>query len=531
MSRWHLYDEYRNGVNTGGRIQYVWLFGIVGFFVLLLACINFMNLSTARSETRSREVGIRKAIGSLRGQLISQFLCESTLMALLAFVMALLLTSLTLPYFNTLAGKTMQTPLARPLFWVLGIALVGVTGLVAGSYPAFYLSSFRPVKVLKGVFKAGPWAVLPRRILTITQFAVSVILIIGTIVVFRQIEFARNRPLGYDLNGVVMMHMVTSDIHDHFDAVKSELLRSGVIRDMSESGAYITDYAYTSGGYQWRDKAPHQESDFLSGGVGYGYGTMVGWQFIAGRDFSKQHVSDSSGLVINEVAATYMGLKNPVGEAIEWYGKRYTVIGVIRNPMVESPYAALRPYIIHLLDGPTPFVVVRLNPQRDPHEALAAVERVFRKFNPSQPFDYHFADTEYNEKFGNEERIGALTRLLAGLAIFISCLGLFGMASFLAEQRVKEIGVRKVLGASVFNLWRLLSKEFVVLVSISLTIAIPVAWLLMRRWLANYTLHADLKWWIFAVTALAALLITLATVSYQSIKAALANPVASLRSE
>ena len=531
MSRWRLYGEYHNGKGTGGRIQYVWLFGIVGFFVLLLACINFMNLSTARSEKRSREVGIRKAIGSLRGQLIGQFLCESLLTTLLAFVLALLLTGLTLPYFNGLAGKTMQAPFDRPLFWVLGIAFVLVTGLIAGSYPAFYLSSFRPVKVLKGVFKAGPWAAIPRRVLTVTQFAVSVVLIIGTIVVFRQIEFARNRPLGYNLNGIVMLPMVTSDIHDHFDIVKGELLRSGAIQDMSEAGAYVTDIAYTSGGYQWRGKTPQQEGDFPSGGVGYGYGQTVDWRFIAGRDFSRQYATDSSAFVINETAANFMGLKNPVGEVVRWNGRPFTVIGVIKDPMVESPYAALRPYFIHLLDGPTAYVVVRLNPQRDPHEALARVETVFRKFNPSQPFDYHFADTEYNRKFGNEERIGSLACLLAGLAIFISCLGLFGMASFMAEQRIKEIGVRKVLGASVANLWALLSREFVVLISISLLIAIPLAWLLMQRWLENYPLHAGLRWWIFAVTGIAALLLTLLTVSYQAIRAALANPVKSLRSE
>lgn len=531
MKNWHLYSDFKNGKIVGGRIQYVWMFGIIGIFVLLLACINFMNLSTARSEKRAKEVGIRKAIGSLRVQLIYQFFSESLLVTVLAFVLAVVFVQLGLPFFNDVAGKKMSLPWNTPLFWLLGVGFSIITGLISGSYPALYLSSFKPVKVLKGTFKVGRLAAIPRKALVVTQFVVSVTLIIGTIVVYRQIQFAKNRPVGYTRDGVVMLPMVGDAIHRQFAAVKDELTKTGAIAEIAEAGSPVTAVYSTNAGFDWKGKDPTLSVDFPNIEVTPDYGKTVGWQFKDGRDFSSAYLSDSVGFVINETAAKFMGLKNPVGETIRWDGVPYKVLGVIKDMVVESPYEPVRPMLYHILKGSGDFVILKINPKISTSEAIQKIAPVFKKFNPSQPFDYQFADTEYAKKFGNEERIGKLASFFAGLAIFISCLGLFGMASFMAEQRVKEIGVRKVLGASVFNLWRMLSTDFVILVGIALVIATPLAYYFMHNWLQNYTYRSDITFWIFVLTAAGALVITLLTVSYQSIKAALMNPVKSLRSE
>jgi putative ABC transport system permease protein len=531
MKKWHLYSEFKNGVNAGGRIQYVWLFGIIGVFVLLLACINFMNLSTARSEKRAKEVGIRKSVGSLRLQLILQFFSESLMVVFFAFVLSFLLVQLALPFFNEVSGKKMIILWSSPLFWVAGLGFSLITGLIAGSYPALYLSSFKPVKVLKGTFKAGRFAAIPRKILVVTQFAVSVILIIGTIVVFRQIQFAQNRPLGYSSNGLVTLPMVTSDIHKHFDVVKNELLQAGAITEMTEAGSPTTAVWSTNSGFDWKGKDPAQAVEFPNIDVSYDYGKTVGWKFIDGRDFSRDFLTDSLGFVLNETAAKFIGLKNPVGEIIKWDGTPYKIIGVIKDMLVESPYDQVRPTLFHLAKYPGSVIIAKINPAASAGQAISKIETVFKKYNPAQPFDYQFVDEQFAKKFGNEQRIGTLASFFAILAIFISCLGLFGMASFVAEQRIKEIGVRKILGASVFNLWRLLSKDFVVLVIISLLIAIPAAYYFMHNWLQNYQYRTAISWWIFAASGLGAMLITILTVSYQAIKAALMNPARSLRSE
>lgn len=532
MKNWHLYSEFKNGVIVGGRIQYVWLFGIIGVFVLLLACINFMNLSTARSEKRAKEVGIRKAIGSLRRQLIWQFMSESLPVSILAFAISLLLVQLALPFFNEIAGKTMAITWSSYTFWLLGFGFSLLTGLIAGSYPALYLSSFKPVKVLKGTFKVGPLAAMPRKVLVVLQFAVSIVLIIGTVVVFRQIQFAKNRPIGYSRNGVIAVSMITADIHKKFDVVKRDLVNSGAITEMAEAGSPTTGVYSTNSGFDWKGKDPAQAVEFPNIDVTVDYGKTVGWQFKEGRDFSREFVSDSAAFVINESAAKFMGLKNPVGETLKWDGVPYKIIGVIRDMVMESPYAHVRPTLFHMLRGyGGDYVIVKINPKANPHEALVNIEKTFKAYNPAQPFDYRFADDDYALKFGDEERIGKLATTFAALAIFISCIGLFGMASFMAEQRIKEIGIRKVLGATVLNLWSLLSRDFLGLVAIALVIATPIGYYFMNKWLMNYQYHTGVAWWIFAATALGALLITILTVSYQSIKAALANPVKSLRSE
>jgi putative ABC transport system permease protein len=531
MSKWHLYSEFKNGVNTGGRIQYVWLFGIIGIFVLLLACINFMNLSTARSEKRAKEVGIRKSVGSLRLQLIFQFFSESLLVVALAFMLSLLLVQFALPFFNQVADKKMTILWTSPLFWLIGIVFSLITGLVAGSYPALYLSSFQPVKVLKGTFKAGRFAAVPRKILVVLQFTVSVILIIGTIVVFRQIKFAQNRPIGYTRDGLFVLPMATADIHKHFDVVKNELLKTGAIAEMAEAGSPTTAVWSTNSGFDWKGKDPGLAVEFPNVDVSYDYGKTVGWKFVDGRDFSREFISDSLGFILNETAVKFMGLKNPVGEIVKWDGAPFKVIGVIKDMLVESPYEAVRPSLFHLSKDPASVVIIKINPASPTGEALAKIEAVFKKYNPAQPFDYQFVDEQFAKKFGNEKRIGTLASSFAILAIFISCLGLFGMASFVAEQRIKEIGVRKILGASVFNLWRLLSKDFIALVIISLLIAIPAAYFSMHSWLQNYQYRTEISWLIFAASGFGAMLITILTVSYQAIKAALMNPAKTLRTE
>ena len=531
MSKWHLHSEFKNGVITGGRIEFVWLFGIIGFFVLLLACINFMNLSTARSEKRAKEVGIRKAIGSQRGQLVKQFFSESLLIAVIAFIFSLLLVQLTLPFFNGIADKKITILWSNPYFWLSGIAFTIVTGFLAGSYPALYLSSFQPVKVLKGTFYAGRFATLPRKVLVVLQFSVSVILIIGTIVVFNQVQFTKNRPVGYSRDGLITTSVATNDIHDHFDAVQTELKNSGAVSSIAESSGGTTAVNEVDNGFSWSGKAPTTQGNFGVVFISPEFGKTIGWSVKEGRDFSTAFGTDSTGIILNETAAKFMGLQHPVGENIQWDGKQFHVIGVIKDLVMQSPYEPVFRTIFVMDPGTQNIINIRLNPAMSSHTALAAVETIFKKYNPAQPFEYKFINDLYAQKFGDEERIGKLASFFAILATFISCLGIFGLASFTAQQRTKEIGVRKVNGASVFNLWQLLSKDFVLLVFISFLIATPIAWYAMDKWLGNYVYHTPISWWIFAVVCFGALLITLMTVSYQSIRAALMNPVKSLRSE
>jgi putative ABC transport system permease protein len=532
MSKWHLYSDFKEGKNVGGRIEFVWLFGFIGAIVLLLACINFMNLSTARSEKRAKEVGIRKSIGSMRSQLINQFFCESVVVALLAFVVSLGLVYLALPTFNEVAGKKLTLLWSSPIFWLVGLGFSLFTGIIAGSYPALYLSSFQPVKVLKGTFRVGRLASLPRQVLVVLQFTASIALIIGTIVVFRQIEFAKDRPIGYERNGLINVYLSTPEIHNHFEAVRNELKSLGAITEMTEAGSPTTQVWNSNGGFNWNGKDPALAVDFPNNGVNHEFGKTVGWKFTAGRDFSREFASDSLAFVINEATAKFLGFENPVGETLTWNETPYTIIGVIQDMIIESPYEPVRPSLWHIdRDDNVNLAIVKLNPDMSSHDALDKIKTVFMKHDPASPFNYEFVDIEYARKFSDEERVGKLASFFAILAIFISCLGISGLASFVAEQRTKEIGVRKVMGASVFNLWGMLSKDFVLLVGISLLLAMPLAWYIMYNWLQKYQYRSEIAWWIFAASAVGAVLITLLTVSYQSIKAAMANPVSSLRSE
>ncbi|MPR34848.1 ABC transporter permease [Salmonirosea aquatica] len=531
MSKWHLYAKFDNGINVGGRIEYVWLFGVIGVFVLLLACINFMNLSTARSEKRAREVGIRKAVGSVRSQLIVQFFSESLLVVAFAGALSILLMVLTLPFFNELADKSISVPWPNPVFWLSIVGFSLLTGLIAGSYPALYLSSFKPLTVLKGIFRVGRFATVPRKVLVVLQFTVSIALIIGTIMVFRQIQYAKDRPVGYERDGLITIFN-NQETQDNFEAITNELESKNTVAGIAQASAPPTDVWSTSTGFSWRGKDPSLAVDLPNNSVSHDYGKTVGWQFAEGRDFSRAFPTDSSAIILNKAAAKFMGFGDKaVGEIIYDDGEPCRVIGVIEDMVVQSPYEPVRAAVYHLADGWSSIVVLKLNSDKGISTALAEVKSVFTKYSPTVPYEHHFVSDDYAQKFGDEERIGKLASFFAILAIFISCLGLFGLASFVAEQRTKEIGVRKVLGASVASLWRLLSKDFVLLVLIALLIAAPVAWYFLNGWLQKYTYRTELSWWIFAAAGAGALAITLLTVSFQAVKAALMNPVKSLRSE
>jgi ABC-type antimicrobial peptide transport system permease subunit len=531
LDRAYLYDEFTFGQPSGGgHIRFVWLFGIIGGFVLLLACINFMNLSTARSEKRAKEVGIRKTIGSLKSQLIAQFLSESVLVALIAFILAIFIVQLTLPFFNQLAAKKMQLPWNNALFWLIILAFAFFTGILAGSYPAFYLSRFRPVQVLKGSFKAGRAAALPRQVLIVVQFTVSVALIIGTAIVFRQILYAKDRPVGYSREGLFTVPMNTPEIGKHYETLRTELVGSGLVANVAASDMTLTGFE-NGNGLQWRGKRPEQDFiEFRNVNVTPDYGSTIGWTILAGRDFSRAYATDSSAMILNAAAVKAIGIKNPVGETMSLFDKNYTVIGVSADMVNNSPSDTVEPAVF--VGGRyTAQIIVHIKPGLSVHNALAGIEPIFKKYNPASPFLYNFVDEAYATKFAAEERIGNLAAVFTGLAIFISCLGLFGLASFVAEQRTREIGVRKVLGAGLFSLWGLLSKEFIALVALSLLIAIPLSRWAMDKWLQNYTYRSSMPWWIFAAAGAGILLITMATVSYQSLKAAMMSPTKSLRSE
>jgi putative ABC transport system permease protein len=531
MCDWHLYSEFKNGKSVGGRIQFVWLFGIIGVFVLLLACINFMNLSTARSEKRAKEVGVRKAIGSVKSQLVGQFLSESLLVVFISFLGAILLVELSLSLFNQLADKTLAIQWTNPLFWIIGIGFTIFTGLISGSYPAFYLSSFEPVKVLKGTFRVGRFASIPRKVLVVMQFTVSITLIIGTIIVFKQIKYAQNRPIGYNREGLIAVSMNTPEIRNKYQPLRDELLKTGVIENVAQSSSPITNVWANQSGFDWKGKDPNSIPSFGTIGISHDFGKTVNWQIKQGRDFSRNFSTDTSAFVINEAAVKLIGIKNIVGETIKFNGQNMQVIGVIKDLVMESPFEPIKPTVFLLSYDWADVISVRLKPNLPVKDALSKVETVFKKYDPGSPFSYKFVDEEYAQKFSSESRIGTLASIFAGLAILISCLGLFGLASFMAEQRTKEIGIRKVLGASVRNLWQLLSKDFVVLVIISFLISIPIAYYYLHNWLQNYTYHTEITWWVFALAGSGALLITLLTVSYQAVKAGLANPVKSLRTE
>ena len=528
ISRAHLYSDYKNGKEAGGFIEYVRLFSIIGVLVLVIACINFVNLSTARSQKRAREVGVRKAIGSQRHQLVLQFLTESFLFTVIAFALCLCFVQLALPPFNALTGTTIAIPFFSIKFWLIAIGCVFFTAILAGSRPAFYLSSFNPVEVLKGKVSANRSSEWSRKILVVTQFGCSIALIISTVVIYKQIQYAKNRPTGYNIDRLLLTDFNT-DLHTNYVALRNELLQSGLVQSVTTSNTRATEHYGTGTLDNWPGKQPGETAQVAYIGISENYFHTLGIRINEGIEFDG--VADSAAIILNEAAVKRLHLKDPLNQLFIFDKQRIRVKAVVKNSLMGSAFSSVNPTLYYYEPRWWTFLIYRLSPNVETHTAIEKLTKIFNKYAPSFPYSYRFADEDYNKKFQLEELVGKLSGIFAGLAIFISCLGLFGLAAYVAEQRTKEIGVRKVLGASVFSLWQLMSKDFVALVFVSLLVAIPAAYYFMHHWLQGYEYHTQLSWWVFAATAVAAILITLITVSFQSIKAAMMNPVKSLRSE
>jgi ABC-type antimicrobial peptide transport system permease subunit len=532
LSKWHLYSKFENGQVAGGRIEIVRLFGIIAGFILLIACINFMNLSTARSEKRAKEVGIRKVAGALRRSLIGQFLFESVMLAIISGIMALILVRLVLPAFNILVGKELVLPYDNTYFWLALLGFILITGLLAGSYPAFFLSSFNPVGVFKGAFRRIGSTFNPRRVLVVFQFCIAIVLIISTIIVAQQIKHARNRDVGYAGNRL-LYHWITADLNKNFQMVKSELLSSGVATSVTRTASQLTEQFSSSTAVHWKGKDPGDDTDFERGAQDEGLVNTAGLKLIAGRDLDlTKYSTDSTAMLINQSAAKVMGFADPIGQIVRDGTRDYHVVGVFDDYIFDSPYERTRPMIIIGSKNMSFNIIhMRLAATADPMKQVADIGRIFKKYNPNYPFEYHFVDQDYALKFEDMQRTARLTALFAILTIFISCLGLFGLASYMTEARIKEIGIRKVLGASGMRITTLLSKDFMILVIIAMLIACPVAWYAMNTWLASFAYRTPIEWWVFAAAGLFAIVISLLTVSYHAIRAVVANPVRSLRSE
>lgn len=533
MKLWHLHAQFEDGVRTGSRIRFVWMFGTIGFFVLILACINFMNLTTAQSERRSREVGVRKVMGSARTQLVFQFLSESFVLVVIGFVLALVIAAISLPAFNSLAEKRLAIPWLDSRFMLVSLVFITLTSLLAGSYPAIFLSSFQPVRVLKGAFKSGRFAALPRKTMVVFQFATSIVLMICTTVVFLQIQHAKDRPVGFDRKGIFYVALRTEKLKNcDYNTLRHELLSTGVIENIAISDFPITGSMAGDASLNWQGKDPAVKPLVAMNSCSHDFPRTNGFTFVEGRDFDRDRSTDSSAVVINELAANLIGRDNIIGKKIvSGYGKERTVIGVIKDQVRWSPFSKQSPHIYYLDYGNMAHLTVRISATASTREALAKTEAILKKFDEGAPFEYEFLDDDYASQFQSEEQVGKLSSVFSLLAVFISCIGIFGLAAFSTSQRTKEIGIRKVLGASVFSLWRMLSNDFVKLVFIAIVVGTPAAFYATVEWLEQYEYRIDVPLPVFILASLTAVVITLFTVSYQTIAAARKNPVNSLKVE
>lgn len=529
MNKWRLQSEFKDGINTGGMIEYVRLFSIIAIIILLIACVNFMNLSTARSEKRAREVGVRKTLGSGKRQLIFQFFSESIILASIAFVLSILAVYMLLPFFNELVDKHLSLNIVQPLFWVAAIVLILFTGIVAGSYPALYLSSFNPVKVLKGTFLSGKKSALPRHILVVGQFAISILLISATIIIYQQIQHIKNRDIGYNPDNLIMVP-ASEDTQKNYAAIRDELMKTGVIDIVNRSFSPITEVWWKAPAPDWDGKPAGAELIVASMATDVDYTKTMGVKLIQGKDFSGVP-ADSSNMIINEAAVKAMQLKNPLGTQLRYGPNKYTVIGVTSNIVMESPFQAVDPMLVYFDPNNSNSINIRLKASVKPQDALRSIETVFKKYNPAFPFDYKFVDREFGRKFLTENLISRITNIFAGLAIFICCIGLAGLASFTIEKRIREIGIRKVMGATLQQLLLLISKDFLKLVLIAFVIATPIAWWFMNNWLEKYPDRINISIWLFGAVGFLILLLALVVVSLNTMRAAVANPIKSLRTE
>lgn len=529
MLRWRLHSNFENGQESGGMMDYVQMFTIIASFILVIACINFMNLATARSERRAREVGIRKSVGSRRHELILQFMGESVFLAVVAFGIAILVAQLLLPFYNQLVDKELFIDYGSSKFWLFAVALVTFTGVVSGSYPALYLSSFQPVKVLKGKVQVGKSASLPRKILVTLQFGFSILLIIGTIVIYWQINFVKARDLGYDQENLITVEY-TAEVGKNYSTIKQELLNTGVVRSVCKSNSPITEI-WSNNFLGWPGKPEEQKVLFTTISTEYDYTKTMGIKLLEGRDFSEDYKSDTAAIIVNKAALEVMGLKDPIGQQLDLWGGKRELIGIVDNVLMGSPYQPVKPMFMVLIPEWASAVTVRLEKTKDPQASIRKVEEVFKKYNPAYPFEYDFADVEFAKKFTTINMTSRLASLFAGLAIFITGLGLFGLAAFMAEQRTKEIGIRKVMGASVSSLIALMSKDFSKLVLMAFIISSPIAWYLLNDFLQRYPIRVTIPWWVFPLTGVVALAFATTIVSTQAFRAARANPANSLRNE
>ncbi|AKD57615.1 ABC transporter permease [Spirosoma radiotolerans] len=537
----HLYGEYKNGQPVGGRIEYVRIFSVVALFILLIACINFMNLATARSSERAKEVGVRKVVGALRSSLIGQFMSESIIMSLLAVILAIGFVWMLLPTFNTLFEKQLTLGATDPSLWISILVLVLITGILSGSYPAFFLSSLQPIKILKGngapsrlQFGSGP--ALFRRVLVVFQFSLSIFLIVGMLAIGRQMNYLRTKNLGLDRENVVYIPLEGEIAQPKkVEAFRQEVMRKPTVASATTTMSLPVNVQSTSGDLRWAGKDPKLETSVACMFVGGDFMRTMNIKLAAGRDFSVDSPADSANYIINEATAKLMsestpGMKNPVGKEVTFWMGKGQIIGVMKDFHLNSLHQAISPLILCFDSRNTSYLLVKTRPGQT-RQAISDLEQLAKQFNPNYPFNYHFVDEEYENLYRSEQQVNTLVNYFGMLAILISCLGLFALAAFTAEQRTKEIGVRKVLGASVANIVGLLSKDFLKLVLIALVLATPLAWWALGKWLDTFVYRADLTWWIFGIAGTLAVLIAFLTVSYQSIKAALMNPVTSLRSE
>jgi putative ABC transport system permease protein len=526
----YLHGEFTNGKIDGGRILFVKMFSVIALFILVIACINFMNLTTARSVKRAKEIGVRKVVGALRPTLIKQFIGESLMLTCIAVVVSLLLIALILPVFNIITQKQIALPFTQLSFWLRLIGITLITGMVSGSYPALFLSSFKPVKVLKGTAKVGSGAAIFRKGLVVFQFVLSVVLIISTIIISRQVNFIQDKDLGYNRENLVYINL-DGDLVAKYEIFKTEVSKMPGIQSVTRASESPTNIDNGTGGVDWDGKDPNVNIQFTEMAVGYDYVSTMKLKLLQGRDFSRDFASDSAGYILNEAALKRIGYKNPMGRRLTFWGKKGTIIGLIKDFHFTSLHDPIKPLVIRLGEMDSyGEALVRTQPGQT-KQALASLATVCKQLNPNFQFTYIFSDEEYQKLYNNEQVIGKLSDAFATLAIVISCLGLLGLAIFTAEQRVKEIGIRKVLGASISSLFTLLSGEFLLLVLIAFVIASPIAWYAMTKWLRGYAYHTQIEWWMFVLAGMAALLITLLTISFQAIKAAMINPVKSLRSE
>lgn len=528
LLRWRLYSNFDNGVEQGGISDYVQLFTVIAIFIIVIACINFMNLATARSERRAREVGIRKSVGSRRYELIFQFVGESVIIAFIAFVIAVVAAQLLLPAYNTLVDKKLFIDYTSKEFWMFSLGLILITGVVAGSYPAFYLSGFQPVKVLKGKPTIGKGASLPRKILVTLQFGFSIVLIISMFVIYNQIQLVKGRDIGYTQENLITVPL-NGSYHDNLKPIKLELLETGVVEAVTRANSSITEIN-SNNFVGWPGKPDELKVIFSTIVMDYDWAKTMGVKMIEGRDFSEDSKSDTMAICVNKAAVKIMGLKDPIGTELDLWGKKRKLIGVYDDVLMGSPYDEVKP-MFGVLDDWWGSITIRLKSGQDMQASLKKIEDVFKKYGPAYPFEYTFVDVEFQKKFTQINLTSKLASLFATLAVIITGLGLFGLASFTAEQRTKEIGIRKVLGASVSSLVNLVSKDFSIIVIVAFFIFAPLAWWFMNNYLERYTIRTTIAWWIFPLTGVIALAFALIIVSTQALKAAQSNPVNSLRNE